>query len=40
MENLQYPNIILTTQILMLVLGVVSVVAGARWLRGPASAAT
>jgi hypothetical protein len=31
--NLQYPNIILTTQILMLVLGVVSVLAGVRWLR-------
>jgi hypothetical protein len=33
--NLQYPNIILATQILMPVLGVVSVVAGVRWLRGP-----
>jgi hypothetical protein len=33
--NLQYPNIILTTQILIPVLGVVSVVAGVRWLRGP-----
>jgi hypothetical protein len=31
--NLQYPNIILATQILMTVLGVVSVVAGVRWLR-------
>jgi hypothetical protein len=30
--NLQYPNIILATQILMPVLGVVSVVAGVRWL--------
>jgi hypothetical protein len=32
--NLQYPNIILATQILMTVLGVVSVLAGVRWLRG------
>ena len=32
--NLQYPDIILATQILMTVLGVVSVVAGVRWLRG------
>jgi hypothetical protein len=31
--NLQYPNIILTTQILIPVLGVVSVLAGVRWLR-------
>jgi hypothetical protein len=31
--NLQYPNIILATQILMAVLGVVSVVAGVRWLK-------
>ena len=31
--NLQYPDIILTIQILMLVLGVVSVLAGVRWLR-------
>jgi hypothetical protein len=35
--NFQYPNIILTTQILMLVLGVVSVLAGVRWLRGSIS---
>jgi hypothetical protein len=32
--NLQYPNIILATQILIPLLGVVSVVAGVRWLRG------
>jgi hypothetical protein len=32
--NLQYPNIILATQILIPVLGIVSVVAGLRWLRG------
>jgi hypothetical protein len=32
--NQQYPNIILATQILLPVLGVVSVVAGVRWLRG------
>jgi hypothetical protein len=32
--NLQYPNIILATQILIPALGVVSVVAGVRWLRG------
>jgi hypothetical protein len=31
--NLQYPTIILATQILIPVLGVVSVVAGVRWLR-------
>jgi len=31
--NQQYPSIILTTQILLPVLGVVSVVAGVRWLR-------
>jgi hypothetical protein len=31
--NLEYPNIILATQILIPVLGVVSVVAGVRWLR-------
>jgi len=31
--NLEYPNIILATQILIPVLGVVSVVAGFRWLR-------
>jgi hypothetical protein len=33
--NLQYPDIILATQILIPVLGVVSVVAGVRWLRKP-----
>jgi hypothetical protein len=33
--NFQYPNIILTTQVLMVVLVVVSVGAGARWLRAP-----
>jgi hypothetical protein len=33
--NLQYPNIILATQILMPVLGVVSVLALVRWLREP-----
>jgi hypothetical protein len=32
--NQQYPNIILATQILLPVLGVVSVLAGVRWLRG------
>jgi hypothetical protein len=32
--NFQYPNIILATQILIPVLGVVSVLAGVRWLRG------
>jgi hypothetical protein len=32
--NQQYPNIILTTQILLPVLGVVSVLALVRWLRG------
>jgi hypothetical protein len=32
--NQQYPNIILATQILIPVLGVVSVLAGVRWLRG------
>jgi hypothetical protein len=32
--NQQYPNIILATQILIPVLGVVSVVAGVRWFRG------
>ena len=31
--NLQYPNIILATQILIPVLGVVSVLTGVRWLR-------
>jgi hypothetical protein len=31
--NLQYPNIILATQILIPVLVVVSVVVGVRWLR-------
>jgi hypothetical protein len=31
--NQQYPNIILATQILLPVLGVVSVLAGVRWLR-------
>jgi hypothetical protein len=31
--NFQYPNIILATQILIPVLGVVSVLAGVRWLR-------
>jgi hypothetical protein len=35
--NQQYPNIILATQILLPVLGVVSVLAGVRWLRAPAS---
>jgi ABC-type iron transport system FetAB permease component len=33
--NLQYPSIILATQILIPVLGVVSVLAAIRWLRGP-----
>ena len=33
--NNQYPEIILTTQVLMVVLVVVSVWAGVRWLRGP-----
>jgi hypothetical protein len=35
--NQQYPSIILTTQILLAVLGIVSVLAGVRWLRGSAS---
>jgi hypothetical protein len=33
--NFQYPNIILATQILIPLLGIVSVVAGVRRLRGP-----
>jgi hypothetical protein len=33
--NFQYPSIILATQVLMVVLALVSVGAGVRWLRGP-----
>jgi hypothetical protein len=35
--NYQYPNIILATQLMMALLVVVSVVAGVRWLKPPAS---